>query len=61
MPRARECSTASCTRSVIAFRGTLTSGRRDNETPLHKAALYGSLPVVKTLVEAKADVNAKAK
>ena len=33
----------------------------DKETPLHKAALYGSLPVVKTLVEAKVDVNAKAK
>jgi hypothetical protein len=35
--------------------------RRDKETPLHKAALYGSLPVVKTLVEAKVDINAKAK
>lgn len=33
----------------------------DKKTPLHKAALYGSLPVVKTLVEAKVDVNAKAK
>ena len=33
----------------------------DKETPLHKAALYGSLHAVKTLVEAKVDVNAKAK
>ena len=49
-----------CSRSSH-FRAALTSGRRDNETPLHKAALYGSLPVVKTLIEAKADVNAKAK
>jgi hypothetical protein len=39
----------------------LTDSGRDKETPLHKAALYGSLPVVKTLVEAKVDVNAKAK
>ena len=34
---------------------------RDKETPLHKAALYGMLPVVKTLIEAKVDVNANAK
>jgi len=50
-----------CVCVCVCVYSALTSGRRDKETALHKAALYGHLPVVKTLVDAKVDVNAKAK
>jgi len=52
---------ADLTKDVLQARANVNSKTSNLETPLHRAAWYGSKDVVEVLLEAKADVNSKDK